>query len=88
VSRQPAPDDPHLTLDRLTAGRAAVVLDVTGPAAGEMLHEGIAPGALLSVESRTPLGGPLIVQVGRARVAIARPAAAGVRISVQDAPTA
>ena len=68
------------TLDRLHAGQAALVLSVDGPAAAELLHEGIAPGVSVAVASRTPLGGPLIVLVGRARVAVARPAAAGVRV--------
>ena len=40
---------------------------------------------MVGIESRTPLGGPLIVAVGRARVAVARPAAVGIRIQVTDA---
>jgi len=72
------------TLDRLTVGHAAVVVGVEGPAAHELLHEGIAPGVTVTIESRTPLGGPLIVRVGRSRVAVARPAACDIQIRPTD----
>ena len=72
------------TLDQLTVGHTAVVVGVEGPAAQELLHEGIAPGVTVAIESRTPLGGPLIVRVGRSRVAVARPAACDIRIRPMD----
>lgn len=85
---RPGPGVRAQTLDQLAVGGAALVVEVTGPAASELLHEGIAPGAMVGIESRTPLGGPLIVAVGRARVAVARPAAVGIRIQVTDAQRA
>lgn len=81
---RPDPRAHARTLDRLTVGRMALVVGVTGAAADELLHEGIAPGVTVTIESRTPLGGPLIVRVGRSRVAVARPAAGDVRILAAD----
>ncbi len=42
--------------------------------------EGIDVGVEVSVERRLALGGPLIVQLGRTRLAIARSLAAGVLV--------
>ena len=39
-------------------------------------HEGIVAGPVLQVERRVGLGGPVIVKLGRARLAIARAVAA------------
>jgi Fe2+ transport system protein FeoA len=38
--------------------------------ANELAREGVLPGAVLGVASRTPLGGPVIVVLGRVRLAL------------------
>jgi Fe2+ transport system protein FeoA len=45
-----------------------------------LLPEGIDSGVVLSLERRLVLGGPLIVRVGRARLAISRGVAAGIEV--------
>ena len=47
----------------------------------ELAREGIQPGADLTVASAAPFGGPLVLQVGRARVALARSVAGTVEMS-------
>ncbi len=75
---------PATTLDRLPTGQSASVVAVGGRHAGELLREGIVEGALLTVRGVAPLGGPVIVELGRATVAVARPIAASVRVSVES----
>ena len=43
-------------------------------------QEGVVTGAVLKVERRVGLGGPLIVRLGRARLAIARAVAGTVEV--------
>jgi Fe2+ transport system protein FeoA len=43
-------------------------------------QEGIATGVALRVDRRVGLGGPVIVRLGRARLAIARAIAGGVEV--------
>ena len=74
---------PATTLDRLPAGHTASVVAVGARHSIELLREGIVEGALLSVRGVAPLGGPVIVELGRATVAVARPIAATVRVSVE-----
>jgi Fe2+ transport system protein FeoA len=45
-----------------------------------LLPEGIDSGVELSLERRLVLGGPLIVRVGRARLAVSRGVAAGIEV--------
>ena len=68
-------------LDRARIGQTAVVVglrpgdaDGRGHAALEdqLAAEGIVAGALLTPERRLPLGGPIVVAMGRARVALGR----------------
>jgi Fe2+ transport system protein FeoA len=67
-------------LDRLDPGDGGRVATV-GPAhRAELAREGIQPGATLAVASAAPFGGPLVLQVGRARVALARSVAGTVEI--------
>jgi Fe2+ transport system protein FeoA len=67
---------PTLTLDRLPSGTGAVVRSVGVEHAGELLRDGLLPGAPVRVRSRAPLRGPVIVEIGgpgaTATVAISR----------------
>ncbi len=58
-------------LASLEIGRSARVLTVPAEHAGALSAEGVAVGDLLQVETRQPLGGPIVVRVGHARLAIA-----------------
>ena len=46
--------------------------------ADELVREGILPGAVVQVASRTPLGGPVIICLGRVRLALSADVAADV----------
>lgn len=77
-----SPPVPLLLLD---AGAIARVVAV-GPSDVERLAaEGLHAGERLEVEVRLPLGGPLVVRVGRARIAIARTVAAGILVEPEQA---
>jgi Fe2+ transport system protein FeoA len=47
-------------------------------------HEGIVTGTVLKVERRVGLGGPVIVKLGRARLAIARAVAGKVEVETVE----
>lgn len=79
---------PATTLDRLPAGCTAVVVEVTSDHEDELLREGVLAGAHVTVRGVAPVGGPVIVVVGRATVAIARPIAATVRVAPDGRPPA
>jgi Fe2+ transport system protein FeoA len=68
------------SLASLGCGDAAVVIEIAPSLAGELGREGIRPGSTMSVLARAPLGGALVVGLGRARIAVARPVAAGVLV--------
>lgn len=71
---------PPVPLVALGPGTAARVVTV-GPGDAERLAaEGLQPGDRLVVEVLLPLGGPVVVRVGRARIAIARAVAAGILV--------
>ncbi len=75
---------PPTSLDRLPIGRPGRVVSV-GPAfRDELAGEGVRPGTALSVSAAAPFGGPLVVLVGRARVAVARSVAATVAVSTGE----
>ena len=68
------------TLDALSVGASATVALVGAEHAFQLAREGIAPGCRLAVEASAPFGGPLIVRVGRARVAVARRVARSIEL--------
>ena len=70
----------RLTLDALPVGRPARVVSIDGDDQ-DLALEGLLPGTAVAVASRAPLGGPLVVGVGRARVAVARSVAARVLVA-------
>lgn len=69
-------------LDRLPIGTGGRVVSVGAAFREELAGEGIRPGADLTVSAAAPFGGPLVVLVGRARVALARSVAGTVDVSV------
>jgi Fe2+ transport system protein FeoA len=64
------------------------VVDIDPSCRESLAPEGIDVGVELNVERRLPLGGPLILRVGRARLAIARNIAAGVVVVPEEGPQA
>jgi Fe2+ transport system protein FeoA len=74
-------EGPALTLDRLPAGARARVVAVGQLHATELLREGLLPGADVAIRSTAPLGGPVIVEVGQATVAVARAIAAVITVA-------
>ncbi len=71
---------PPLSLALLHPGVPAQVLTVPAQDAERLAAEGLRPGEVLEVESRLPLGGPVVVRLGRARVALARRVAVGILV--------
>jgi Fe2+ transport system protein FeoA len=62
----------HRNLDGIAVGAAAVVGAVPADVAAELAREGLVPGALVRVAGRVAGGGPVIVSLGRARLALGR----------------
>jgi len=74
-------------LDRLAPGNGGRVASV-GPAhRAELAREGVRPGVDLSVASAAPFDGPLVLHLGRARVALDRSVARTVEMTVGERPT-
>ena len=81
--------DPFLPLSKAPVGRHRVITAVDGPDREELEREGLLPGGVVVVAARTPLGGPLVVEVGRARLAISTRVAAQVHtrpLAASDGP--
>ncbi|MEW5990621.1 MAG: protoporphyrinogen oxidase [Chloroflexota bacterium] len=76
------------SLDALPIGAGARVVSVAADHAAELALEGVVPGTIVAVASRAPLGGPLVVGVGRARVAVARSVASTVAVEPAPEPAA
>jgi Fe2+ transport system protein FeoA len=74
---------PPIPLAQLPVGARTRVVAVPGPDADRLAAEGLHRGDTLEVEAILPLGGPVVVRLGRARVAIARQVAS--RILVEPA---
>ncbi|MDA8202056.1 MAG: FeoA family protein [Chloroflexi bacterium] len=81
-----APDT--LALDALPPGSAARVSKVGGAHAGDLAQHGLVAGAAVRVESRAPLSGPLVVTIGRARLAIGAAVARSVFVEPDGAGAA
>ena len=67
-----------VTLDKAEPGRTVRVTGMPDSARQALQQEGVVIGAVLTVEKRIGLGGPVVVRLGRARLAIARAVARGV----------
>jgi Fe2+ transport system protein FeoA len=66
-----------------------VITRIDGPDRSELEREGILVGSVVVVAARTPLGGPLVVEIGRARLALSIRVAAQVRtcpLATSDEP--
>jgi Fe2+ transport system protein FeoA len=68
-------------------GLTVRVIGVPAHAHQALEQEGVVAGVEVTVERRVGMGGPVIVRLGRARLAIARATAAGVEVEpVEAAP--
>jgi Fe2+ transport system protein FeoA len=65
-------------LSRVPEGSRCRILGVDAPHHAELAREGLLPGTELAVITRTPLGGPVVVDLGRARLALSASVAAHV----------
>ncbi|MEO5964706.1 MAG: FeoA family protein [Candidatus Limnocylindrales bacterium] len=70
--------DEHASLAHVPVGWRRRVVAVDEPARAELEREGLLPGTVVVVTSRTPLGGPVVVELGRARLALSASVAAQV----------
>jgi Fe2+ transport system protein FeoA len=77
---------PPIPLAQLAAGIDARVVSVPPEDVERLAAEGLHRGDILQVETRLPMGGPVVVRLGRARVALAQRVAAA--ILVQAGPSA
>lgn len=73
----PAAEKGPTRLIDLRSGSSGRVTSVP-PGGDDLALEGIHPGSELTVRTRAPLGGPVVVNVGRARVAVPRFTAAAI----------
>ena len=68
-----SPDDrTPVTLDRLPVERDARIVDVPAAHRSELAGEGLRAGRTVRVTGRAPFGGPILLMVGRARLAVSR----------------
>jgi Fe2+ transport system protein FeoA len=67
---------PPIPLARLPVGVRSRVVAVPPEDAERLAAEGLHRGDTLEVEAMLPLGGPVVLRLGRARVAVARRVAA------------
>lgn len=81
-SPRPAATATVVPLSRAGIGRPHVVLAVDGPGRSELEREGVLPGTVVVVAARTPLGGPLVVELGRTRLALSADIASRVAVAV------
>lgn len=81
---RPTPATQALTLATAPPGQRLRVVATDGPIAAELAREGILPGTLLTVVSRTPLGGPMVVQASGTRLAISADVASRVRLGLPE----
>jgi Fe2+ transport system protein FeoA len=75
-----------IPLVALAVGVTARVVSVPAEDVERLAAEGLHRGDILRVETRLPMGGPVVVRLGRARVALAQRVAAV--IVVQPGPFA
>jgi Fe2+ transport system protein FeoA len=71
---------PPIPLAQLPVGASGRVVAVPLEDAHRLASEGLHRGDVLEVEARLPLDGPVVVRLGRARVALARRVAVGILV--------
>ena len=74
----------ELHLERAPIGRSVRVTGMPDGIRMVLEQEGVVIGAILGIERRVGLGGPIIVRLGRARLAIARAVAATVLVEAVE----
>ncbi len=77
---------PPVPLVELDPGVVARVVVVPPAELDRLAAEGLHVGDVVEVEARLPLGGPVVVRLGRARVALARAVAARIGVDPGAAP--
>jgi Fe2+ transport system protein FeoA len=65
-------------LSRVPHGSRCRIVAVDRAQGGELAREGLHPGVEVTVTTRTPLGGPVVGDLGRTRIAISARLAATV----------
>ncbi len=70
----------------LPVGVRARILAVDGIDAHRLVGHGFNPGAALTVEQDAPFGGPRIVRLGAARIALAPTIAGSVQVRPDPSP--
>ena len=75
-----------ISLALLPVGARTRVLVIPPGDADRLAAEGIHRGDALEIEAVLPLGGPVVVRLGRARVALARRVASGILVQVAGRP--
>ena len=77
-----SPDQPGMEapapLSQTRAGARRVVTSVEGPLRTELEREGLLPGRVVVLAARVPLGGPVVIELGRTRLALSADAARAV----------
>ncbi|HEX5149736.1 MAG TPA: FeoA family protein [Candidatus Limnocylindrales bacterium] len=74
------------TLASIPVGMRVEVVEVGAERPQTLLVHGLRPGVRVVVEVDAPFGGPRVVRLGRARVAIDRRLAGAVRVAPAEAP--
>jgi Fe2+ transport system protein FeoA len=82
------PAGQECSLADLPLGVAATVVDIDPAHAGQLAAHGLRSGSAVLVDDDAPFGGPRIVRLGAARLALARSVTRMVRIRVADAGAA
>ena len=77
---------PPVPLVGLHPGVVARVVAVAPGEEDRLAAEGLHPGDRVEVEALLPLGGPVVLRLGRARVAVARRVAAGILVQPGQRP--
>lgn len=80
MTEQPAAQPERVPLDRLPPSVEAMVVDVPPQHRSELAGEGLRVGRTVHVTGRAPFGGPVLLMVGRARLAVSRSVAAGILV--------
>ena len=73
-----------MTLAALPDRTVAVVEAIEAGDAAELAFEGLGAGSHVEVTARAPLGGPIVVRSGRARIALPRPVAEAIVVQPAD----
>lgn len=70
----------HVTLDALGPGAQGQVVRIDPALQAELMQHGLIEGTVVRLESRAPFGGPVVLSIGRARLAIGRTLARAIRV--------